>query len=125
MGIIEASVEQLLTTFFLLLGAHFLADFVLQTDFIAREKNPKTAKMGKSTYILFMHCYLHASLTMLITRSWLCAFVMLASHYVIDEAKNNEAIDFVTDQVLHVTIIVFLTFISYFVGLGKIDLAAL
>lgn len=125
MGIIDASIEQLLTTFCLLLAAHFLADFVLQTDFIAREKNPKTAKMGKSSYVLFMHCYLHASLTLLITRSWLCAFVMLASHYVIDEAKNNEAIDFTTDQALHVTIIALLTFVSYFPGMGKVSLAAL
>ena len=121
MGIIEASVEQLLTTFFLLLGAHFLADFVMQTDFIAREKNPKTAKVGKPGFILFMHCYLHASLTMLITRSWLCTFVMLASHYVIDEAKNNEVIDFTTDQALHVTIITLLTFVSYFSGMGKVS----
>lgn len=95
-------------TFIYLLAAHYLADYPLQADFIAREKNKRLAKLNASTFILFLHCFIHAFLVYVITKSWLAFFIMLTSHYVIDLAKNNDMIDFMTDQLLHIVVIVML-----------------
>lgn len=96
------------TTFIYLLAAHYLADYPLQGDFIAREKNKKRAQLNASTYVLYLHCFVHAFLVFVITESWLAFFIMFFSHYLIDLAKNNDVIDFMTDQALHIVVLVML-----------------
>lgn len=97
------------TTFIYMLAGHYLADYPLQGDFVAREKNKKRAQLNASTYILSLHCFIHAFIAYVITESWLVFSIMFFSHYLIDLAKNNEVIDFMTDQILHIVVIVILS----------------
>ncbi|ABG58358.1 conserved hypothetical protein [Cytophaga hutchinsonii ATCC 33406] len=92
-----------------LLLAHLLSDFVFQT---------KKMVAGKSWFsrYLIAHAAIVYLCTALFTGWWVIAFVIAASHYIIDGLKieaqkkmfAGELVLFVTDQILHIAILIFL-----------------
>lgn len=87
-------------TIFILLASHFMGDYVLQTDFLAKTK-------GDNVWHLFAHCVLY-SLPFMVTFGfdWKVPFI-IGTHIVIDALKARyKVINYVTDQVLHLMVLV-------------------
>ncbi len=90
-----------------LLLAHILADFVLQTD--AMVKN----KAWRSRHML-MHIFLVFSTTWVFSGLWLVSLMIAILHWVIDSIKvilqkkypQKQTTFFITDQVLHFLVII-------------------
>jgi hypothetical protein len=72
----------------LLLLAHFVCDYPLQGDFLARAKNPANPVAGVPwTQAMLAHCAIHAGGVYLATGSWGLALAELVAHGLIDTAK--------------------------------------
>ena len=87
-------------TVFILLASHFMGDYVLQTDFLAKTK-------GDNIWHLFIHSVLY-SLPFMIAFGfdWKVPFI-IGTHIVIDASKARyKVINYVTDQVLHLMVLV-------------------
>lgn len=94
----------MLTLLFFLIVAHALADYPLQGDFLAQAKNRHTELgqlIGAWPLCLIMHGLIHAGAVMLILHSLPLALLELVLHCLIDLAKNEKKISFITDQALH------------------------
>lgn len=79
-----------------LIAWHFVADYGLQTDYVAKNK-------ANDRLVLFAHCWIH-SLAGFYLVSFLFGLYILLLHYLIDgsELKNKPL-----DQALHLAIILF------------------
>ena len=87
-------------TIFILLASHFMGDYVLQTDFLAKTK-------GNNVWHLFAHSVLY-SLSFMIAFGfdWKVPFI-IGTHIVIDALKARyKVINYITDQVLHLMVLV-------------------
>ena len=85
---------------FILLASHFIGDYVLQTDFLAKTK-------GDNIWHLFIHSVLY-SLPFMIAFgfNWKVPFI-IGTHMVIDASKARyKVINYVTDQVFHLMVLV-------------------
>jgi hypothetical protein len=82
---------------------HALADFPLQGDYIARQKNRSLAD-SRSDWIvaLIAHCVIHAGGVWLISGSLALAAAEALLHGLIDLGKGEEKFGIATDQILHV-----------------------
>ena len=100
---------------FLLVCLHFLADFPLQGEYMAREKSPKGRPLGRMEnaeapnqewwLIMAGHCAIHSLMAYLVTYSlWLAVF-MFVTHYMIDCRRCYQQITFLMDQMAHFVII--------------------
>lgn len=100
--------------FFLMLVWHYIADYPLQGDFLAKAKNESAPIVGVPWYqAMFAHSMIHAGGVTVITGSvalGLCEFV---AHFTIDRAKCRGLISFDTDQWLHVVCKVLWALIAY------------
>ena len=92
-----------MSTLFLLLCAHALADFPLQGDFLASAKNRHTA-MGRGLWpeCLTAHAFIHGGFVYLITGSLLLGLLEVLAHWVIDFGKCELWYSFRVDQLLHI-----------------------
>ena len=84
---------------FILLVSHFIGDYVLQTDFLAKTK-------GDNIWHLFAHSVLY-SLPFMIAFGfdWKVPFI-IGTHIVIDTLKARyKVINYVTDQALHLMVL--------------------
>jgi len=107
-----------------LIAAHAIADFSLQTDKLAHRKN----KLG----FLLLHAGIHAALTYIILQEWQCwqaPFFVLVAHSLIDFVKQrwckDTAMAFAVDQTAHVLsllsialILVHFKWIGSYTGIG-------
>lgn len=91
-----------------LLALHFLCDFPLQGDFMARAKNGVSPLPGVPWWlVLGAHACIHAfAVSLLLT--WPFALMELVFHFVLDDAKCRGWLGagergFIIDQALHVT----------------------
>lgn len=90
-------------TFFLLVFAHYLADFPLQGDFLAKIKNKEFAIEGVPWWIgMTAHCGIHGGFVMIITNSVLLGIFEFVTHYLIDCVRSSKEISFSTDQYFHI-----------------------
>lgn len=95
--------EGFVTYFFYLMFGHALADYALQTDFIARGKNWNTPIPGVPWYyIMAAHSLIHAGLVATITGSVTLGLVEFALHFGIDCLKCAGLINIHADQGAHV-----------------------
>ena len=98
-----------MTLFFKLLIGHALADFVLQTDTMARSKD-RHGEFAKTVsdsfppwyYWLAAHALIHGGVVFMVTGSALFGLVETLLHGAIDIAKCERWIGFHQDQALHV-----------------------
>lgn len=87
---------------FLLITGHFLADYPLQGDFLARGKNRTAPIPGVPFWqCLGAHAFIHGGIVALITGNVWLGIAEVICHAVIDNAKCVGNISFNEDQVLH------------------------
>ncbi len=87
-------------TIFLLIAFHYVADFALQGDWMARNK--MAGRFPYWFHVLFGHCMIQALGVYLATNSVGLAISELGAHLVIDYSKGRNWIGFNTDQALHI-----------------------
>lgn len=92
----------ILTTFAWLAIAHFICDFPLQGDYLAKAKNRWSPVPGTPwPWALAAHAAIHAGAVWLITGYWWMAAVEFFAHAWIDDSKCTRKIGFTQDQLLH------------------------
>ena len=102
--------------FLKILLTHILGDFVFQPEKWVKNKEKKKVKSLE----LYFHIVVHATLLLLILQFnlkeyWLAFILIILSHYVIDvlklylQKKKTKRIWFTIDQVLHITMLVFVS----------------
>lgn len=88
---------------FLLIFAHFLADYPLQGEFLSQAKNRNT-EVGKIfwKHALPAHAFIHAGFVGLITGSLLLALAEGVIHGITDYLKCEGKISLNQDQAIHI-----------------------
>jgi hypothetical protein len=102
--------------FWILLFAHLLADYPLQSNWIVNNKNRAA--------VLFLHVATHFLISLVfvllyVPRAWPFLFLLALIHFIIDAGKNfvNQAkpdwviIPYIVDQFLHVLSIILIAFL--------------
>jgi len=86
----------------LLIVAHFLADYPLQGDFLAKAKN-RTAPIPGIPFWhpLTAHASIHGGFVGFITGSLWLALAETVIHWITDDAKCRGWISYNTDQAIH------------------------
>lgn len=100
------------TLLFLLLCGHFLADFSLQTEWIATNKNrhvrlrfPPEQRAHMQViwpWLLTSHAAIHGLMVYLVTHKLSLSLAEVAVHWIVDFGKCEKWFDFHTDQILHI-----------------------
>lgn len=99
--------------FFAMMCGHALADYALQNDFMANNKNrnfePKGynpaihgAKQVFWPWVLTSHALIHGMFVALFTGSTVLGLAETAAHWLIDFGKCEKKYGINTDQVLHI-----------------------
>lgn len=102
-----------LELFVCLLLAHFMADFVLQSNRICKEKSEKK---WRSVYH-YLHAAIVFGLSWLVAfdiQFWWCALIIGVTHFAVDLWKSyheENVIWFTVDQILHIAVIAGVSFI--------------
>lgn len=91
-------IEAFITLLFLLLAAHWIADYPLQGDFLATAKQNGPLR----EYHLIAHSGIHGAFVMIITGSWILGLTEWILHTIIDEMKVRGYTTFSHDQILHI-----------------------
>lgn len=85
-----------------LILAHFLCDYPLQGDFLAKAKNHRFPLPGVPwPQALGAHAAIHGGAVALLTGIWWLGMAEFAAHAVVDWLKCNDDITFNDDQVIH------------------------
>jgi hypothetical protein len=88
--------------FLLLIAFHFIADYPLQGEFLAKAKNRQNPIPGVPWYqALIAHSSIHGLFVGLITGSILLALCETIAHAIIDDAKCAGRLTYNKDQFLH------------------------
>lgn len=86
-------------------AGHFIADYVLQTENIAREKRRSSEtqlqKIVPWYWWLTAHAFTHGAAVALISGSWVLGLAETAAHWLIDFGKCEGYYGLITDQSLH------------------------
>lgn len=105
---------EIITLFAILLCTHFLLDFSIQGDFVAKYK--ARIVEGRSNefwkWVLTAHAASHALPVLLLTNSLILGLVMFTSHFLIDFLKCEQKLNFNQDQTLHILVIAVITTVS-------------
>jgi hypothetical protein len=94
-----------LNAFLWMLIGHAVCDFPLQSEWLARGKNPNLQPIPGQTIwpsALASHAAIHAGAVRLITGSWLLAVAEFITHCGIDYSKCLGRLTYNQDQGLHV-----------------------
>ncbi len=107
---------------FLLFAGHFLADFPLQGEYIAKMKNrhyvPEYLPEGQKPtsvwfYALTAHAFIHGLMVFLITQSLMMALIQTVSHWIFDFMKCENVTSPHTDQIIHYWVLICIWLYSY------------
>ncbi len=91
-----------LTLLFWLIAAHFIADYVFQTDFIARGKSPlANPQIVPWRYLMYAHAVTHAAAVVLITGNVWLGLIELNVHFFTDLMKCRGVFGIHVDQAIH------------------------
>ena len=95
--------SHLVTVLILLLWMHALCDYPLQGDFLAKAKNRLSPIPGVPWSIaMASHCFTHAGAVFLITNSIILTVIEFISHFITDDMKCTNRINFPQDQSIHI-----------------------
>lgn len=87
---------------FALIAAHFLCDYPLQGDFLARAKNHREPIPHVPWYqAMTAHATIHAAAVYLVLGIWWLAALEFVAHFAIDHYKCSGELTFNEDQLLH------------------------
>ena len=95
---------EILELLLMLIGSHFICDYVLQTDAIATGKNRliDPAKFGVDWYYwMTSHAVTHAFGVGIITGSFWLGFLEFTLHWLIDAGKCEKMYGLHVDQFMH------------------------
>jgi hypothetical protein len=90
--------------FALLVAGHFLADYPLQGEFLAFQKDPwldPSKRIIPWPHALGVHAAIHAGMVLLVTSSLVLAGLELIAHTATDMAKCAGKISYDQDQAIH------------------------
>ena len=91
---------------FYLICLHFICDYPLQGDTVAREKNrhspSELQKYVPWYYWLFSHAAMHALAVVFVTNNLILGILELIAHWIIDYGKCEKWYDIHVDQALHI-----------------------
>lgn len=87
---------------FLLLAGHFVADYTLQSDFIAANKNRKGPNIVPWYYVLTAHSATHGFIVAMVTQVWWLGFAEMTFHALSDFLKSENKISHNEDQIFHI-----------------------
>jgi hypothetical protein len=98
----------------LLVFCHFLADYPLQGDFLAKAKNPVNPIPNIPWYqAMVAHCSIHAGFVFLVTGNFLFAGIEFFVHYLTDTAKCKGRISYNIDQFIHIITKIVIVLLAY------------
>lgn len=108
--------------FLQLLIGHAVADYALQSDWMAKAKNRhhKTEPPPGQTYqpcwfwVLSAHAFIHGGAVYVVTGSPWLAMLEIAVHWMIDFWKCEGAYGINVDQTLHIVTKLFITTLYFF-----------
>lgn len=95
--------------FIYLIAGHYLADFPLQGDFMAKYKVPKSIDFW--FHVMIGHCAIHAGFVALITHNPVLAVAEFATHMALDTLKCRGKLNFNQDQAGHILCKILWTFL--------------
>lgn len=81
---------------------HFVCDYPLQGDFLAKGKTIQSGFGPMRYYHLLAHCWIQAGGVFLVTGSLVLATAELIAHFIIDELKNRNITNYEQDQLYHI-----------------------
>lgn len=85
-----------------LIGAHFVADYPLQGDFLAKAKNRTAPIPGFPWWqALGAHAFIHGAFVALITGIWWLCIAEALIHFWTDDLKCGGKINLNQDQAIH------------------------
>lgn len=97
-----------------LLFCHFLFDYPLQGDFLAKAKNRHNPIQGVPWYTAMgAHSFMHAFAVYICTGLIFLAILEFIVHWVTDELKCTGYLDFNQDQLVHILSKVLWAYIAY------------
>lgn len=97
----------MITLFYLICG-HFLCDYPLQGDFLARGKNHNNPIPNVPwQQCLIAHSFIHGGMVALITGSVTLGILETVAHALIDHLKMDGFFGFNVDQVAHIVCKIF------------------
>lgn len=106
----------MINMFILLMLAHFLCDYALQGDFMAKAKNHKAPIPGVPWLtVLTSHAAIHAGFVVIITGSVAFGVIELIVHSVTDYLKCDGRLNFNQDQAIHLA-----TKVGFVVAMGSL-----
>jgi hypothetical protein len=86
-------------TLVLLVCGHYLGDYGLQNDFIAKFKVPGSAPFW--FHVMIGHCAIHGGIVALVTQNPYLGLAEFVCHFSLDYAKCKGKISMDTDQAGH------------------------
>ena len=102
------------TAVFLMLCAHSVCDFALQTEWVATNKNRRIREKFSPEqqakfqviwpWLLTAHAMTHGMSIYLLTQKVSLAFAETVAHWITDFGKNETWYGFHTDQIIHVSL---------------------
>lgn len=85
---------------FVLLSCHFVGDYLLQIDYLAKTK-------ATNLYHMVIHCFLYCLPFAIMFGYDYRIYVLLISHFIVDNLKAKyNSISYLADQVLHLIILI-------------------
>lgn len=84
-----------------LVGGHFLADFGLQSAYMAAHKSRHEGASQDWWIVLMAHCMIHALVVAVVTGSAALGFAEAVLHFAIDDSKCAKRLSYAGDQILH------------------------
>lgn len=92
-----------MNTLFALLGAHALADYPLQGEFLSKEKNRANPLPKMPWYhALGAHALIHGAAVAAITKSPALGLAETVIHAITDDLKCSGRLSFNQDQAIHI-----------------------
>jgi len=91
----------MMTTLLTLIAAHFLCDYSLQSDYIAKNKSP-IVNPKEWTWVMTAHCAIHGLAVGIITGNAVLGILEFVLHFVIDDLKCMGKTNLHVDQCLHI-----------------------
>lgn len=97
---------------FLLISAHFLADYPLQGDFLALNKSRRGPNYVPWWQELLAHSFIHGGFVEAITGLWWLGLLEVAIHASTDHLKFEKRIGINADQLIHIACTFIWSFIA-------------
>lgn len=107
--------EQIIFLFLMLIGFHFVCDYALQNDFVAKFKARIVDGVENTMWkwVLTAHASIHALPVLILTSSISACLFMFVTHFLIDFLKCENKLNFNQDQILHLLVIIVISLSVY------------